>query len=359
MKIRATHLQPYRLLLRDPWLTASGAFSWREGWLLQVETDCGRSGYGDCAPLPATGTESPQLAEVVLRERTRLLVGMSVDDALAALDAPESFQAPAARCAIESALLDLLAQSLGVPFRRYLAADAADQVQVNAALGSLQQLDERAVRSACQQGYSVLKLKVGIGPVDDELFHLRNIAEQLPAGTQLRLDANGAWNEPDAARFIAGCADLPVDMLEEPLADPSMASLARLQSQCVFALAVDESWSLFAATDQFFAAPPVRRLVLKPPRSGGLLPALALAKRASAAALQCVVTSSMDSACGVIAAAQLAAALDNSLAHGLATSSWFAEDLGAAPEITAGRLNLPVSAGLGFVPTQHPEEPRQ
>jgi L-alanine-DL-glutamate epimerase-like enolase superfamily enzyme len=65
--------------------------------------------------------------------------------------------------------------------------------------------------------------------------------------------------------------------------------------------------------------------------------------------MQCVVTSSIDSACGVLAAAHLAAALDNGLAHGLATSSWLTADTGTPPTITNGRLALPDTPGLGFV----------
>jgi L-alanine-DL-glutamate epimerase-like enolase superfamily enzyme len=80
-----------------------------------------------------------------------------------------------------------------------------------------------------------------------------------------------------------------------------------------------------------------------------LLPALSLARRAAAAGMQCVVTSSIDSACGVLAAAHLAAALDNGLAHGLATSSWLTADTGTPPTITNGRLALPDTPGLGFV----------
>ena len=94
----------------------------------------------------------------------------------------------------------------------------------------------------------------------------------------------------------------------------------------------------------------MRRLVIKPTRAGGLLPALDLARRAASVGLECIVTSSIESTCGVTAAAHLAAAIDTQLAHGLATSSWLGSDTGAAPAIVAGRLMLPRTAGLGFMP---------
>lgn len=352
VNISAASLRPYRLPLRDVWSSAAGGFAWRAGGLLRLETDDGRCGYGDCAPLLLIGTESLPQAEAVLRARAQAMVGRSVGGALAELNLMSTVDAPAARCALECALLDLQAQAAHLPLRHLLlpGSGAGHEVTVNAALGSLLRARDDHILDACAQGFSVLKFKVGGAPLKGEMSRLRRVAALLPPGVTLRLDANRAWSEVEAKNFIAHCADLPIDMLEEPLADPKPATLQRLQASCAFPLALDESWPGGMALDAFFAAPPVRRLVLKPTRLGGLHPALAWAGRARAAGIECVVTSSVDSACGVLAAAQLAAVLDSGLAHGLATSSWLAEDLGAAPEISQGRLRLPDTPGLGFVP---------
>lgn len=368
MKIRAARVHRYRLPLRSEWATAAGGFSRREGWLLQLESDDGRYGHGDCAPLIGTGSESPALAIAALRRHGGQLAGMAIDEAIAALPAAVGNRAPAARCAVECALLDLLAQAADLPLADYLrGAPGKRQIAVNAALGALLQTNvdaslcrygKYAILRACAEGFAVLKLKVGMAPVDDEIARLQAVAALLPAGHWLRLDANRAWRERDAGRFLDACNGLPVDMVEEPLAnpqpnslaDPRFAALRRLQANCRFALALDES--LAGGDPQaILAAPPVRRLVLKPPRCGGLLPALALARQAASAGMHCVVTSSVDSACGVLAAAHLAAALDNDLAHGLATSSWLAADTGTAAPVSGGRLTLPGQAGLGFTPT--------
>lgn len=352
MRIRAAHLQPYALPLCAAWTTAAGAFAVREGWLLRIESEDGGHGYGDCAPLPAAGTESAAQAHAALDGYAHWLPGQTVAEALQTL-ALRGDAAPAAHCAVECALLDLAAQAAGVTLAHFLhGAPCTASVAVNAALGALAGGGDDTVHRACADGFAVLKLKVGGAPVDAEIAHLQRLAALLPAPVSLRLDANRAWSENDAARFLAACAGLPVEQLEEPLADPQPAALARLQAACAFPLALDESGPQGAGetADAFFAAPPVRRLVLKPPRLGGLRPALALAHRASAAGIDCVVTSSLDSSCGILAAAHLAAALGNTLAHGLATAGWLAEDTGPAPRVQAGRLTLPDEPGLGFSP---------
>lgn len=165
----------------------------------------------------------------------------------------------------------------------------------------------------------------------------------------MRLDANRAWGFADASRFIAACTDLPIDGLEEPLADPESAALAKLQAGVPFPLAIDESTQLLAA--DFFRHPPVGRLVIKPARQGGLLACIELALRATASGLEVIVTSSLESACGLLACAQLAAAIAPDAVHGLGTAEWFAADTGQPPPMAGGRLHLPAARGLGFAPT--------
>jgi L-alanine-DL-glutamate epimerase-like enolase superfamily enzyme len=112
---------------------------------------------------------------------------------------------------------------------------------------------------------------------------------------------------------------------------------------------VDES--LFGiGAEKLFAMQSVRRLVLKPARIGGFGATLRLAERAAAAHMEVVVTSVVDSAIGVAAAAQLAAALGGTQAHGLATGDWLAADVAEPLPIKNGMLKLPDGAGLGIIP---------
>lgn len=314
MNVVSSRRLPYRLPLVRPWASAAGGCGERSGWLLRLETDDGRVGWGDCAPFPEIGIDA----------------------------------AAAERYAEECARLDLAAQAAGLPLAVWLAGrPAATAIAVNVALGDLARVSEGTLAAAVGAGFTVLKIKVGFADPADEAARLREVASGLRTGARLRLDANGAWDEAAAAAFLAACADLPVEACEEPLASPDTAALARLQALVPFPLAIDESFHLVDAA--FFAAPPVRRLVLKPPRHG-LLASRELARRAAAAGMDCVLTSSLESACGALVCAHLAAAVAPQGVHGLATGEWFAADTGPLPPIAAGRLPLPNLPGTGFVP---------
>lgn len=351
------HIRPYRLPLRRAWRSARGEVSERTGWLVVASAD-GIEGFGDCAPLPEAGTETAESARRRLDHWCDVARAQTAVDAVAALldslALSELTATPAADCALEYALLDLVARQRGLPLRRLLAADAVDRIAVNAALGSTATLTPTRVTEAAARGFRVLKVKVGTLPPDTELERVRIAALALPPGSALRLDANGAWDQETAQRFVAGLDGLPIDCLEEPLAEPTDVDLAALQTQAAFAIALDESLPRrprLLDKDQDLIALPVRRLVLKPGVLGGLRPTLRLAQRARAAGLEVVLTSLVESAAGLWATAQLACAIRSPLAHGLATADWLATDLGPAPLPQDGHIDLPETPGSGFEPT--------
>jgi len=304
---------PYSLPLIRPWQTSQGKISERQGRLFRLRSADGRIGWGDCAPFPEFG----------------------INDAAA-----QSF-------AEECAQLDLAAQAAGLPLNAFLSGNPAiGRIGVNAVLGSIATIDHEILQKTVADGFTVIKLKAGIREVDDEIAMLKRLATGLPTGIQLRLDANGAWDMAQARRFVERCSGLPVEVLEEPLINPSHAALAELQSMVEFPIAVDESVHLLDA--QFFHHPPVRRLVLKPPRQGSLLSCVELGLRARASGIEPIVSSSLESACGVLACAQLAAAIAPTAIHGLATNQWFVLNTGTEPEIRHGHLTMPAKPGIGF-----------
>lgn len=339
---------PYRLPLRGEWRTARGRLAGRAGWLVAAAA-AGVTGWGECAPWPAAGTEAREEAARWLERAGVELAGRPLADALAHLD--RSACTPAARCGLETALVDLAARLAGLPLAAWLAPRARARVPVNAFLGRLVPGVEVAARRAAATGFRVFKVKVGTADPGAELRALERLSAGLPPGVRLRLDANGAWPPSVARRFLRALAGLPVESLEEPLADPDVAGLARLRAVSPVPIALDESLARLGE-DPVLRHHPVDRLVLKPMARGGLRRALDLARRAEAAGLACVVTTTVDTAVGTLAAAHLAAALPGAarVAHGLATSGWLVRDLAAVPRARGGELRLPGGPGTGAAP---------
>lgn len=340
-------LRPYRLPLRAPWVSAAGVVEERRGWLLALYDSRGHIGYGECAPLPQAGTESHDEAGAWLSRWRDAADGAHrshLETALTTTTAP-----PAARCAIECALLDLRASATGRPMARCLDIAAPDRVKVNAAVGGLDDGVVERMEAAWLEGYRVFKVKVGLNPVEEERRRLRHLADRLPGGL-LRLDANGAWKPEEALTMVDAMNELPVESLEEPIREHDLAFLALLQRRARFPLALDESLAR-VDLEALFRWRHVRRLVLKPTVLGGVTPTMELARRARAAGMSVVITTTLEGAAGGWLAAHLAAAAgDGTAAHGLATGVWFAEDIGTPPAVVAGAIDLGGARGLGFRP---------
>jgi len=318
-------VRPYRLRLLRPLRSAHGVREFREGFLVFAHED-GLVGHGDAAPLPELGTES--LAECLAQVQ-----GASFD----ALPA-----APAARCAVEQALLDLRAQRAGMPLARLLERSAPLQVRASALL-SAEDVPElaREAQRAVAEGFGTLKLKVGR---EDDFARAAVVRDAVGPAVKLRLDANGAWEAPAALRKLRELAPLGIELCEQPTSD-----LRGLEGSPVV-VAADE----MLASDVDGALRRARVVVLKPVLLGGPTATLALARRAHARGLKIIVTSALESAVGRAGAAHLAAAvlaLGAQPAAGIATGRLLAEDVGPDPFAPrSGVVHVPEVPGLGLRP---------
>lgn len=300
-----------------------------------MTTDDGVAGCGECAPLAQAGTEREAVAHESLQHWAGRIAGMRLSKLWQLLD-DESI-GPAVRCALEGAVLDVAARRRREPLARLLSPSAPLVIAVNAAVGAADEGLGSRVAEAVGEGFSVLKIKVGVGSVEDELDSLRACAAKLAPGITMRLDANGAWDMTAARAWMRELEGLPIESVEEPLSVAGPDDLRDLQRGVGWSLAADES--LIPLMD--LSGPgdlPVRRMVIKPMVVGGVRRSLRLA--ASAGDREVVVTTTLEAAPGRWLAAHLAAAMDDGLAHGLDTGRWLSADVGSGPQIRRGTCRL-------------------
>lgn len=360
MRISAARLRPYRLRLRKTLETAHQRFDERRGVLLELEAEDGTTGFGDACPLLGFGMEDLGRAEDVLARCAAELPGRELggdDDAwLERLDAIDP-AAPCARGALDTALIDLAARAKGSSFAARLSG-TADEVHRRTSLPSstlitgdgLEDLATGA-REAAAAGFTTFKLKLGVGSMHDDRARVAALRQAIGPDARLRVDANGAWSERIAAAALGWLADLGVELIEQPVAADRIDALARLRAMGRLPIAADESASSPAGALRVLEAGAADVIVLKPAALGGPTRALALARSARARGCAVFVTTLLDSAIGVAAAAQLASLLPGPRpADGLATSALFVRDLAPAPAIVSGSLTLPPGPGLGVQP---------
>ncbi|MDQ2644984.1 MAG: o-succinylbenzoate synthase [Myxococcota bacterium] len=309
-------LEPYRTAFSE---TISNAHtSWRErtGVVLRLTDGSGVVGQGEAAPLPGYSRETLEDATRALTalDERRLRELASLEDlgelANAVRAAIPGF-VPSARFALETALLDRLAQRVRQPLYRLLVPDARPPAKLElAALVSSRDAAQRALKA----GFSTLKLKLGPSTFDADLELLRALRRELGAGVRLRLDANQSL--PGDGGHLAALAELAPEFVEEPF----LAGLSLPRSPPV-PLALDESLHVpaFSLTPELVRDFGVVAAVIKPGLVGGLLRGLELARDAGAVGLVPIVSHAFEGPIGFRAAQELARALGvTSHAAGLA-----------------------------------------
>ncbi|MDH3521216.1 MAG: o-succinylbenzoate synthase [Myxococcales bacterium] len=358
MRIARATLTPFRIPLRRPLVTARGEQAAREGVLIGLEAENGATGWGESTPIAGFGLEPLAQTQRALAAGLEALLEAEVRDLDAALDrvAQCTPGAPSARAGLDFALHDLFARASDRSVAALLCADRAAQPHASVPVNALISAGDAATavrhaRQAVAHGFRVLKLKLGFDTPDRDVARATAVREAIGAAIELRLDANGAWDEATAQRTLAALAPLAPAFVEQPVAAGDLDALARVRAAASVPVAADESVRDEAQARALIARKAADCLIVKPAALGGLRPAQRIAACALGAGIDVVVTGLLDAAIGSAAALHFAASLPAPLrAAGLAGDALLAADLALLPRVHAGARALPEGPGLGVVP---------
>ncbi|OSQ50805.1 mandelate racemase/muconate lactonizing enzyme family protein [Marivita geojedonensis] len=241
----------YRVPIASPVATSFGVMHNRPAVFVRLEDSDGAFGWGEIfANWPAAGAE--HRARLVVEDMADLLLGQTFDSAtdlfaqltdkthIRALQCGEWGPFRQVIAGLDTAMTDLEARRAGLPVAQFLNAEAAHTVHCYASGIAIAQADSQIAQSRAA-GFSAFKVKVGFDLTRDTDL-LRTLFTTLGAGETLCADANQAWALPEAERFVATCADLPLGWLEEPLpADAPLTHWSALADQCPVPLAGGEN----------------------------------------------------------------------------------------------------------------------
>ena len=84
------------------------------------------------------------------------------------------------------------------------------------------------IRSRKDEGYTVMKVKVGGAPLTEDLKRLDAAIEVMGSANQIAVDANAAWNRESALQYAKALAPYGLRWLEEPTDPLDFALMAEL-----------------------------------------------------------------------------------------------------------------------------------
>ena len=335
----------------------------RAAVLVELRSAAGAIGLGEAAPLPGTSPDTLADAEDAIARFAGLVPFEVVDRDAAHLLVASTTPSPAARFALETALFDALAREQRISLHALLCAPSERRprpahVGASAIAGAVTAApvrvplaavvdDPDAARAAFAAGIRCLKIKLDAEHAPDAAAdRVRAIAAAAP-GAALRFDANRSWPAAEVAARLAALAPLVPEYVEEPCRQAHRL-LGALQP-CP--LALDESL-VDLSPDQLAAAlngPGLAAVILKPVLLGGLTSALVLAAQARAAGVAAVASHGLEGPIGTAACAELALALGEACAAGLAPHPALAAWRLAVPQLATNHIRAADAPGLGFI----------
>lgn len=322
---------------------ADGCEGWGEVWCNFPNVGAehrARLVVGTVAPLVlGTAWASPQALFSHLQSRLHVL----------ALQTGEAGPLAQACAGLDVAAWDLCARRAGQPLWRLLGG-GDPQVAVYASGLNPHGAAELA-QARSRQGHVAFKLKVGFGAETD----LRNLGELRAAlGPQalLMVDANQAWDLPQALAQCEALAPHGLAWLEEPLAaDTAVADWQQLAARCPIPLAGGENLRGEPAFEAMAASRAWRYLQPDLGKWGGFTGCLAVARRAEARGLV-YCPHWLGGPIGLVASMHARAAAGRAgMTEWDANPNPLMDRLGALlPSVHEGRVTLAATPGLGFEP---------
>jgi L-Ala-D/L-Glu epimerase len=349
--IRSLDVAPLDIPLWKPFGIAGGVQRVAEAALVTVELADGTRGFGEAAPLPAYNGETRDGAiDAVLAARS----GVVGEDArawrrIAAHAAATASASGAARCAIETAVLDALTRRAGVPLWAFFGgATRALVTDVTIPIASLGEArDEAAARAA--EGFSRLKVKVGGGGDAARVL----AAHEAAPGAELMLDGNGGLTAEGALDLLADLRARGVTpiLFEQPVPGADLDGLAEVARRGGVPVAADES-VVDAADALRVATLGAAQVVNVKLMKAGVVAALDVATTARAAGLGLMIGGMLEAKLAMSMAACFAAGLGGFAFVDLDTPLFLAADPFAGGYAQRGaELDLsPIEAGHGASP---------
>ena len=330
----ATYFQ-YLLHFKQPSGTSRGVLIDKETWFILLEEN-GKKGIGECGILRGLSVDDrPDYEEKLKWACDNIHLGeQKLWENL--------IEFPSIQFGIEMAFLSLKSENPFVLFpSKFTAGEKSILINGLVWMGDevfmKQQIEEKIA-----QGFTCIKLKIGAIDFDKELGLLRFIRQNSDEKTiEIRVDANGAFNENEALYKINQIAGFKLHSIEQPIQKNHTDTMSVLCKNTNLPIALDEELQgVFASAEKEQLLQKIRPqyIILKPSFIGGFRGTLEWISIAKKMNIGWWITSALESNVGLNAIAQFTFLQNNVMPQGLGTGSLYTNNFDCPLEVSQGQL---------------------
>lgn len=282
---------PIDIPITDPFVVATGARVVAENIFVRLTLLDGTHGYGESAPFPEVGGETRDSCLAALRQLAPLLIGASPGHyaRIAAEMAQTAPAHPAARCGLETAMIDAYCQSTQVSMWQLWGGHDVRprETDITIPISTLEKSVALA-RGWYAQGFRLFKMKVG-NDVDQDIRRLEAVHRTLP-GIAFIGDGNQGFSREECLAFARGVQRFGGTMvlLEQPVVRDDLDSMTAIRRDTGIPVAADESVRSLADARDVIARNAADYINIKIMKTG-VVEAVAIAETTLAAGLKLMV----------------------------------------------------------------------
>ncbi|MGB3431841.1 muconate cycloisomerase family protein [Achromobacter sp.] len=337
-----------------------GAINRQSPVIVQLWLANGACGFGEAATIggPSWNEESP---ETILHAiQNYLAPAVAGADARRFAEHIHRFDAVCkgnafAKSAVEMALIDAVARSLGVPAWQLLGGKRIERLPLawTLASGDSQRDLDEAEQMMQARRHRLFKLKIGARSPADDVAHVTRIARGLDGRAAMTVDVNQAWDGNTARRYLPQLVQAGVTLIEQPVAQWDVQALREATQSLGSAALIMADETVCSAQDAFMLASQRACHVfsLKVAKHGGLLRTREVAAVAQAAGIGWYGGTMLETSLGSAASAHVFATLSDQH-HGceLFGPQLLVDDIVEQPmAVRDFELQLPDGPGFGVV----------
>jgi len=362
LKITKIRTTPLLVPYKKPYHWAKGVISGAGVVLVEVHTDDGIVGIGECVATPSSDAIESYLkvaGRICLGrnpfENTRLMGECyhALFQALGTCSAPRfSGQVLAG---LEMALWDVMGNATGRAVHELLGGALRDRIDYfGFPQGATAEEVAAEAREMAGAGCDVIYFKVGRGDALD-IEITRQVRAAVGPDKRLRMDPNESWSPIKAARMLNKLADFDIEMVEQPTNAESISALAQVRANSPIAIAADQL--VFTPHEAYDVCreKAADLIVLGLHETGGIARFRKVANIAEAADINICIHGLYETGITTIAANHVAATLPN-LDDGNQYMNHLLEwDIIKSPDIALRDGSLPVLGGPGLGITLDPD----
>jgi O-succinylbenzoate synthase len=325
----------YLLHFKQPSGTSRGILTHKETWFIILEEN-GKKGIGECGILRGLSADDrPDYEEKLQWTCENIHLG---EQKLW----EELLEFPSIQFGIEMAFLSLKSENPFILFpSKFTSGEKSIVINGLVWMGD-EVFMKRQIEEKITQGFTCIKLKIGAIDFDKELHLLRFIRQNFDEKTiEIRVDANGAFDENEALDKINQIAGFKLHSIEQPIQKNHTDMMSVLCKNTILPIALDEELIgvfLLAEKEQLLQKIRPQYIILKPSFVGGFRGTLEWISIAEKFNIGWWITSALESNVGLNAIAQFTFLQNNPMPQGLGTGSLYTNNFDCPLEVSQGQL---------------------